>query len=46
LVERDGETELTLRHACFENAEETGPHEQGWESALGYLGQALAARAA
>jgi uncharacterized protein YndB with AHSA1/START domain len=34
LEERDGGTALTLTHAGFENAEQAGMHEQGWEGSL------------
>jgi uncharacterized protein YndB with AHSA1/START domain len=34
LAEKNGETELTLVHTGFENAEQAGMHDKGWISSL------------
>jgi uncharacterized protein YndB with AHSA1/START domain len=46
LETKGDETELTLRHTGFENAEQAGMHAQGWEGCLVSLDQYLAGLAA
>ena len=46
LVAQGDETELTLRHVGFENADQAGMHTQGWESCFVSLAQYLAELAA
>jgi uncharacterized protein YndB with AHSA1/START domain len=41
LVERDGQTELTLRQSGFESVESRDGHKFGWTSALGVLADYL-----
>ena len=40
--DRDGETELNLRHDGFPNAERAGMHDKGWVSSFECLAQYLA----
>ena len=44
--EKGDETELTLRHDGFPNAERAGMHDKGWESSFECLAQYLAERTA